>query len=127
MSLADIKKSYAKHNDFKKREVSRERILENIDEIRKSIAFYREYPDIFVDDIKGPECVFKFRFTQRIFLRAAMRNKELYAVFPRGFSKSFISMMSLILKAILFPNSHISITTGGKELKCELCSRVIYC
>ena len=83
MSLKSLLDLSANH-DFKKTEVSEERILEDIDEIRDLIAFYREYPDIFVDDIKGPECVFKFRFTQRIFLRAVMRHKYVYCVFPRG-------------------------------------------
>ena len=46
-----------------KDEVSAERPRENIDAIKDKIAFYREYPDIFVDDIKGPDCTFKFRFT----------------------------------------------------------------
>ena len=110
--LLDISES---HNNFKKAEVTEERLLNDIDEIRALIAFYREYPDLFVDDIKGPDCVFKFRFTQRVFLRIIMRHKYVYAVFPRGFSKSFLAMMALMLRAILFPGSHLSITTGGKE------------
>lgn len=116
MSLRDLLGiSSKKQKLLIKDEVSEERLLDSIDEIRELIAFYREYPDIFVDDIKGPDCVFKFRFTQRLFLRACMRHKFVYAVFPRGFSKSFLSMMALMLKAILFPGSHLSITTGGKE------------
>lgn len=103
------------HYNFKKEEVTEDRLLESIDEVRDLIAFYREYPDIFIDDIKGPECVFKFRFTQRVFLRVVMRHRFVYSVFPRGFSKSFLSMMALMLRAILFPGSHLSITTGGKE------------
>lgn len=110
--LLDISES---HNNFKKAEVTEERLLNDIDEIRDLIAFYREYPDLFIDDIKGPDCVFKFRFTQRVFLRIIMRHKYVYAVFPRGFSKSFLAMMALMLRAILFPGSHLSITTGGKE------------
>ena len=110
--LLDISES---HNNFKKAEVTEERLLNDIDEIRALIAFYREYPDLFVDDIKGPDCVFKFRFTQRVFLTLIMRHKYVYAVFPRGFSKSFLAMMALMLRAILFPGSHLSITTGGKE------------
>ena len=110
--LLDISES---HNNFKKAEVTEERLLNDIDEIRALIAFYREYPDLFVDDIKGPDCVFKFRFTQRVFLRIIMRHKYVYAVFPRGFSKSFLAMMALMLRAILFPVSHLSVTTGGKE------------
>ena len=84
-------------------------------ELRHSIAFYREYPDIFVDDIKGPDCTFKFYFYQRVFLRIAMRHRKVYAVFPRAFSKSFLSMMVLILRCILYPGVELFITTGGKE------------
>ena len=114
MSLKKILELSENHN-FKKSEVTEERIQNDIDSIRELIAFYREYPDLFVDDIKGPDCTFKFRFTQRVFLRIIMRHKYVYAVFPRGFSKSFLAMMALMLRAILFPGSHLSITTGGKE------------
>ena len=116
MSLQNLLDLSSNHKtSFQRKEVTEERLLESIDEIREKIAFYREYPDLFVDDIKGPECVFKFRFTQRVFLRIIMRHKYVYAVFPRGFSKSFLAMMALMLRAILFPGSHLSITTGGKE------------
>lgn len=98
-----------------KDEVSEERIKANLDNIRLLIAFFREYPDIFVDLIKGPDCTFKFRFTQRIFLRSIMRHRYVYCVFTRGFSKSFLAIMALMLKAILFPGSKVFVTTGGKE------------
>lgn len=114
MSLKDILDNSSKHDNFFREEVTEDRLKEHIEEIRDLIAFYREYPDLFVDDIKGPKCPFKFRFTQRIFLRCVMRHKYVYAVFPRGFSKSFLAMMALLLRAILFPGSHLSITTGGK-------------
>ena len=98
-----------------KDEVSEDRLRAHLDEIRELIAFYREYPDLFVDDIKGPECKFQFRFTQRIFLRCIMRHRYVYCVFTRGFSKSFLAIMGLMLKAILFPGSKVFVTTGGKE------------
>ena len=98
-----------------KDEVSEDRLREHLDEVRNLIAFYREYPDLFVDDIKGPECTFQFRFTQRIFLRCIMRHRYVYCVFTRGFSKSFLAIMGLMLKAILFPGSKVFVTTGGKE------------
>ena len=97
-----------------KEEVSEERLLQNLDAVRDLIAFYREYPDLFIDDIKGPDSTFNFRFTQRIFLRAVMRHKYVYATFTRGFSKSFLAIMALMIKAILFPGSKLFVTTGGK-------------
>ena len=110
---------------FQRREVTEERLLENIDEIRELIAFYREYPDIFVDDMTGYSTWdekkdgkwkgFKFRFTQRVFLRVIMRHKYVYCTFTRGFSKSFLAILALMLRAILFPGSKLSVTTGGKD------------
>lgn len=98
-----------------KEEVSEERLRQNLEQIRNEIAFYREYPDLFVDVIKGPDSAFKFRFTQRIFLRSIMRHRYVYCTFTRGFSKSFLAIMGLMLKAILFPGSKVFVTTGGKE------------
>lgn len=97
-----------------KEEVSEERLRKNLDSVRNLIAFYREYPDIFVDEVKGPDCVFKFRDTQRIFLRSIMRHRYVYCTFTRGFSKSFLAIMGLMLKAVLFPGSKVFVTTGGK-------------
>ena len=109
-TLLDLSSS----KDIVKEEVSADRLREHLDEVRKKIAFYREYPDLFIDDIKGPECVFKFRFTQRIFLRVIMRHKYVYCVFTRGFSKSFLAIMGLMIRAVLFPGSKLFVTTGGK-------------
>jgi len=54
-------------------------------------------------------------FYQRIFLRIVMRHRYVYATFPRAYSKSFLSMMALMLRCILYPNVHLFVTTGGKE------------
>lgn len=94
--------------------LSQERIDENIDEIRNRIAFYRQYPDLFVDFMKGEDSTFKFYFYQRVFLRVVMRHRYVYATFPRAYSKSFLSMMILMIRAILYPGSHLFVTTGGK-------------
>ena len=99
----------------KKIGLSEERIRACMSEVRKCIAFYREYPDIFIDDIKGPDCNFKFYFYQRVFLRIVMRHRKVYATFPRAYSKSFLSMMALMLRCILYPGCELFITTGGKE------------
>jgi hypothetical protein len=114
MSLQKIL-DFSSSKNLKKTEMTEERIRECMPELRKAIAFYREYPDIFVDDIKGEDCPFKFYYYQRIFLRVAMRHRKVYATFPRGYSKSFLSMMVLMLRCILYPGVELFITTGGKE------------
>ena len=100
--------------DYKSQDITEERLLSNINELRRMIAFFRYYPDIFVDFVKGKESKFKFLFYQRIFLRIVMRHRYVYATFPRAYSKSFLSMMALMLRCILYPNSHLFVTTGGK-------------
>ena len=116
MALQDLLKLSISRGFFgKKQGMSQERLDAQIDNLRKKIAFYRQYPDLFIDDIKGPDCTFKFYFYQRVFLRIVMRHRYVYATFPRAYSKSFLSMMALMLRCILYPNSHLFVTTGGKE------------
>ena len=67
-----------------KQGVSEERVRQCFPQMREAIAFYRVYPDLFVDQIKGPDCVFQFYTYQRAFLRTVMRYKWTYAVYPRA-------------------------------------------
>lgn len=102
----------------KKIGISEDRLRAITPEARQYIAFWREYPDMFIDFMAGPDGGpqhFKLYFYQRIFLRAAMRHKYIYAVFPRAYSKSFLSMMVLMCRAILYPRCKLFITSGGKE------------
>jgi hypothetical protein len=100
----------------KKVGLSEERVQEQIPVIRQYIAFWREYPDIFVDFLCGesnPEN-FHLYFYQRVFLRAVMRHRYAYATFPRAYSKSFLSVLILMLRCVLYPGAHLFVTTGGK-------------
>ena len=115
MSLEKLMNISTSSSYDKKQGLSQERIRNQLPNLRNLIAFYREYPDYLVDYLKGPESTFNFYFYQRIFLRVVMRHKFVYATFPRAFSKSFLSMMVLMLRCILYPNSHAAVTTGGKE------------
>jgi hypothetical protein len=104
----------------KKIGLSEERIEAVMPVIRKYVAFWREYPDLFVDfmvkgDGEGKESDFKFYFYQRVFLRSVMRYQYVYAVFPRAYSKSFLSVMALMIRCILYPGVHLFVTSGGKE------------
>lgn len=73
----------------KKIGVSLERIEAIKPVLRQYIAFWREYPDLFVDFMQtggDPEKKLTFRlfFYQRVFLRVGMRYKYVYAVYPRA-------------------------------------------
>lgn len=114
MSLQSLLQRSSQRDSYKQQGVTEERILENLDQIRELISFFREYPDIFIDYIKGEDCTFEFLFYQRIFLRNVMRHRYCFATFPRAYSKSFLSMMALMIRCILYPNSQLFVTTGGK-------------
>ena len=100
----------------KKIGLSKERVMTQLKPLRNAVAFWRAYPDIFVDFLCGdnPES-FHLYFYQRMFLRAAMRHRYIYATYPRGYSKSFLAVLVLMLRCILYPGCHLFVTTGGKE------------
>ena len=99
----------------KKIGLSEERIRAIIPAARQYVSFWREYPDLFVDFMKGPDNTFNLFFYQRVFMRAAMRHKYVYAVFPRAYSKSFLAVMILMIRCILYPRCKLFVTSGGKE------------
>ena len=84
MALKDlIELSNAK--ELKKTGLSEERIQAQIPILRQYVAFWREYPDMFVEFLCGsnPEN-FHLYFYQRVFLRAVIRHRYAYATFPRA-------------------------------------------
>ena len=101
----------------KKQGISEERVKAALPIIKQYVAFWREYPDMFVEFLCGEDNPENFHlfFYQRVFLRAVMRHRFAYATFPRAYSKSFLSVLILMLRCILFPGAHLFVTTGGKE------------
>ena len=118
MALQDLLKL---SQDHKKIGLSEERVQLIKPQLRQYIAYWREYPDMFVDFLQTgrdgtiPENGLKFFFYQRVFLRAAMRYKYVYMVFPRAYSKSFLSVLVLMCRCVLYPRSKLFVTSGGKE------------
>lgn len=117
MALQDLLNLQTKR---KKIGLSEERINAIKPQLRQYIAYWREYPDMFIDFLQDggddtKEKKLKFYFYQRVFLRAAMRYKYVYMVFPRAYSKSFLSVMVLMCRCVLYPRSKLFVTSGGKE------------
>ena len=89
--------------------------------LRDYIAYWREYPDMFVDFLQTgrdgtiPKEGLKFFFYQRVFLRISIRYRQVYAVFPRGYSKSFLAVLSLMVRCILYPGAKLFSSAGGKS------------
>lgn len=102
------------------RVITRQMILDNLEEYRKAISFYRAYPDKLIDlyiEASGEECTFRLLAYQRVLLRAMARYKDVFLTFSRGTSKSFLDDMWNIIECILYPNTKLAIaaTTKGQS------------
>ncbi len=100
-----------------KQEVTPERIEAIKPVLKQYISFWRAYPDIFVETVlvrDNPEN-FHLYFYQRVMLRVIMRHKYAYCTFPRAMGKSFMAVLILMLRCILYPRSHLFVSTGGKD------------
>lgn len=119
MALQDLL-NLSNQKSHEKIGLSEERIAEIVPQARNYIAFWREYPDLFVDFMQtggkpelAEKLTFKLFFYQRVFLRVVMRFKYVYCVFPRAYSKSFLAVLTLMIRAILYPRAHLFSTAGG--------------
>lgn len=118
MALKDLLNLSQKHEKIG---LSEERIMAIVPEARKAISYWREYPDMYVDFMSGkwrenpPKETLTLYYYQRVFLRIAMRYKYVYAVFPRAYSKSFLSVLILMIRATLYAGAKLFVTSGGKE------------
>lgn len=117
MALQDLLNIQHKYNKIG---ISEERIEPLKPVLRQYIAFWREYPDLFVDFLQtggNPEVKKNLNFYayQRIFLRISVRYRQVYATFPRGYSKSFLAVLSLMVRCVLYPGAKLFTAAGGKS------------
>ena len=65
MALQDLLNLSSKQ-DTGKQGLSEERVSAQLDNLRHLISFYREYPDLLVDFMKGEDSTFNFYFYQYV-------------------------------------------------------------
>lgn len=108
----------------KKIEVDKNKIRNNLEYYQRIISYWRKYPDKFIDYLcsLNPDNTFKFYFFQRMYLRIVMRYRTVYAVFSRGFSKSFLAVLSLMIKAVLYPRAKLATVADGKAQSAQILS-----
>lgn len=71
--------------------------------IEDTMQIWSVYPDLFLDTIKLDGDNFGLFFYQRIFIRASVRYRYHYCTACRAFSKTFVSILALILKCVFLP------------------------
>lgn len=96
-------------------ELTEEWIEKNRKGIEKICGLFTAYPDLFIDLITPVESYFQLYFYQRIFLRACMRYRYHYCGAPRAFSKTFLSILAMILRCIFLPGSKVFICAPTKQ------------
>ena len=105
--------------------LTQKRVQENWDLYTKYMNYFTAYPDKFLDMIKPAESNFNLFFYQRIFLRACLRYRYHYCTAPRAFSKTFISILAIILKCIFLPKSKCFICAPKKEQSAKIAKEKI--
>lgn len=98
---------------------------ENKDQFRNLMDIFTAYPDVFLDIIKPKDSNFELFFYQRITLRALMRYKDVYVTAPRAFSKSFITILGLMLQCIFMPGTKRFICAPNKNQSAQIAKEKI--
>ena len=100
-------------------------LQDNKEEIGNVMSIFSAYPDLYLDLIKPQDSSFTLFFYQRITLRALMRFKDIYVTAPRAFSKSFITILALILQCIFIPGTKRFICAPNKTQAAQIAKEKI--
>ena len=106
--------------------LNRQRVDEQWDVYTKWMNYFTAYPDKFIELITPAESTFKLFFYQKIFLRACLRYRYHYCTAPRAFSKTFVSILAMVLKCIFQPGSKCFICAPKKEQSAKIAKEKIY-
>ena len=95
-------------------------LKENLDKYIDFISWARWYPDLFLDLIRPKTGGINLHSDQRMFMRAAVRFLSMYGVFPRGWSKTFLEVITMFIACLFFPGIEFALTAQTKENAAEL-------
>ena len=112
----EIEKGVALNEDY---------LIKNQQQIGEMMSIFSAYPDVFLDLITPENSNFQLFFYQRIVLRAVMRYKDIYITAPRAFSKSFITILGLMLQCIFMPGTKRFICAPGKGQSAQIAKEKI--
>ena len=98
---------------------------QNRDKFENYMDLFTAYPDVFLDVIKPTDSSFELFFYQRITLRALMRYKDIFVTAPRAFSKSFITILGLMLQCIFMPGTKRFICAPNKNQSAQIAKEKI--
>ena len=105
--------------------LNEEYLTKNLDNIGQMMSIFSAYPDVFLDFITPSDSNFKLFFYQRLTLRAVMRYKDVYITAPRAFSKTFITILGLMLQCVFMPGTKRFICAPGKGQSAQIAKEKI--
>ena len=100
-------------------------LMSNKEKIGEVMSIFSAYPDVYLDLIKPQDSSFTLFFYQRITLRALMRFKDIFVTAPRAFSKSFITILAMILQCIFIPGTKRFICAPNKTQAAQIAKEKI--
>lgn len=121
-----IQRGYREGIEIEKGIILNEDYLEqNYDKLGEVLSQWTAYPDVYLDMIAPDDSNFTLFFYQRITLRAVMRFKDIYITAPRAFSKSFITILGMILQCIFIPGTKRFICAPNKNQSAQIAKEKI--
>ena len=105
--------------------LNEEYLTKHFNALGNLFSIFTAYPDIYLDAIAPADSTFDLFFYQRITLRAVMRFKDIFITAPRAFSKSFITILGLILQCIFIPGTKRFICAPNKNQSAQIAKEKI--
>ena len=93
--------------------------------LERYMNFFTAYPDLYLDIIAPQDAQIKLFPYQRVFLRAIMRFKNVYVTACRAFSKSFITILGMVLQCIFMPGTKRFIVAPHKNQAASIAKQKI--
>lgn len=95
--------------------VTEERLLRILPDLEKYYELWLAYPDKLVELLLPIDTNFKLIPFQILALRVNARHKLVFQTATRGYSKSFIAILSKLIHGILLPKAKISVVSEFKQ------------
>lgn len=106
--------------------LNEEYLIQHEQELRNLFQFYSAYPDLYLDTITPEGNKISLFFYQRIFLRAVMRFTDIFLTANRAFSKSFLTILGMLLQCIFIPGRKVFICAPNKTQGAQIAKEKIY-
>ena len=90
-------------------------LMRNLDKFLDFSAWVIWYPDLFLDLNTPAEGGIKLHLDQRVFLRCNTRFFSEYGCFPRGYGKTLLEVLGMMIVGIRYPYITLTMSAQTKD------------